>query len=139
MIICTVKICKVTIPRFNLLLVLYVYRKPVIFKCLNSEDHKHFYLIFVCLFYSVTLSTPKKHTIKHTHAPTHTHTHTGRPKPGVPRIVKSPLDNIKREIVILKKLDHPNVVRLFEVLDDPNEDELILGKFLQSVVPLVEI
>jgi len=40
----------------------------------------------------------------------------------------SPLDNIGREIAILKKLDHPNVVKLIEVLDDPNEDELILGK-----------
>jgi len=40
----------------------------------------------------------------------------------------SPLDNIGREIAILKKLDHPNVVKLIEVLDDPKEDELILGK-----------
>ena len=41
--------------------------------------------------------------------------------------VKSPLDNIHREIAILKKLDHPNVVKLIEVLDDPREDELIMG------------
>lgn len=39
---------------------------------------------------------------------------------------KGPLDDVRREIAILKKLDHPNVVRLFEVLDDPQEDELIL-------------
>jgi [calcium/calmodulin-dependent protein kinase] kinase len=43
---------------------------------------------------------------------------------------KDPLDDIKREIAILKKLDHPNVVKLTEVLDDPREDELILGEWL---------
>ena len=42
---------------------------------------------------------------------------------------KGPLDNVRREIAILKKLDHPNVVKLYEVLDDPQEDELILGGF----------
>lgn len=44
--------------------------------------------------------------------------------------VNSPLDNVHREIAILKKLDHPNVVKLIEVLDDPREDELIMGKSL---------
>jgi [calcium/calmodulin-dependent protein kinase] kinase len=29
-------------------------------------------------------------------------------------------EDIKREIAIMKKLLHPNVLRLFEVLDDPN-------------------
>lgn len=28
-------------------------------------------------------------------------------------------EDIKREIAIMKKLLHPNVLRLFEVLDDP--------------------
>ncbi|KAF3427233.1 hypothetical protein E2986_13757, partial [Frieseomelitta varia] len=39
------------------------------------------------------------------------------------------LDNIGqvyREIALLKKLDHPNVVKLVEVLDDPDEDNLYL-------------
>ena len=44
--------------------------------------------------------------------------------------MKSPLDNVHREIAILKKLDHPNVVKLIEVLDDPREDELIMGKWV---------
>ncbi|XP_031570435.1 calcium/calmodulin-dependent protein kinase kinase 1-like isoform X2 [Actinia tenebrosa] len=36
------------------------------------------------------------------------------------------LENLQREIAILKKVDHPNVVRLYEVLDDPAEDNLYL-------------
>ena len=43
---------------------------------------------------------------------------------------KDPLAGIYREIAILKKLDHPNVVRLLEVMDDPQEDEIILGECL---------
>jgi [calcium/calmodulin-dependent protein kinase] kinase len=39
------------------------------------------------------------------------------------------LDRVYKEIAILKKLDHQNVVKLIEVLDDPNEDYLCLGKF----------
>ncbi|KAI5726039.1 hypothetical protein M8J77_023179 [Diaphorina citri] len=38
----------------------------------------------------------------------------------------NPLDKVYREIAILKKLDHPNVVKLVEVLDDPYEDNLYL-------------
>ncbi|KAK9876094.1 hypothetical protein WA026_011202 [Henosepilachna vigintioctopunctata] len=37
-----------------------------------------------------------------------------------------PLAKVYREIAILKKLDHPNVVKLIEVLDDPSEDCLYL-------------
>lgn len=38
----------------------------------------------------------------------------------------SPLDRVYREIAVLKKLDHPNVVKLIEVLDDPLEDSLYM-------------
>lgn len=38
----------------------------------------------------------------------------------------SPLERVYREIAVLKKLDHPNVVKLFEVLDDPMEDSLYM-------------
>jgi len=31
------------------------------------------------------------------------------------------------EIAILKKLDHPNVVKLIEVLDDPEQDNLYMA------------
>ncbi len=52
----------------------------------------------------------------------------GRGRPGM-KARPTPWDNIGREIAILKKLDHPNVVKLYEVLDDPHQDELILGKY----------
>lgn len=38
----------------------------------------------------------------------------------------NPLDKVYREIAVLKKLDHSNVVKLIEVLDDPDEDHLYL-------------
>lgn len=31
-----------------------------------------------------------------------------------------------REVAVLKKLDHPNVVNLYEVIDDPAIDQLYL-------------
>ncbi|XP_044314745.1 uncharacterized protein LOC108041322 isoform X1 [Drosophila rhopaloa] len=43
-----------------------------------------------------------------------------------PRKATSPLDRVYREIAVLKKLDHPNVVKLIEVLDDPLEDSLYM-------------
>ena len=52
-----------------------------------------------------------------------------RPK-GRPAPAHDPLSDIKKEIAILKKVDHPNVVKLVEVLDDPNEDDMVLGMYL---------
>ncbi|GAB0091652.1 calcium/calmodulin-dependent protein kinase kinase 1 [Sergentomyia squamirostris] len=46
--------------------------------------------------------------------------------PRGPRKTTSPLDRVYKEIAVLKKLDHPNVVKLIEVLDDPLEDSLYL-------------
>ncbi|KAF5305423.1 hypothetical protein FQR65_LT18699 [Abscondita terminalis] len=40
--------------------------------------------------------------------------------------ILTPLQRVYREIAVLKKLDHPNVVKLVEVLDDPEEDQLYL-------------
>ncbi|XP_026666582.1 probable serine/threonine-protein kinase dyrk2 isoform X2 [Ceratina calcarata] len=49
----------------------------------------------------------------------------GRMAPGKKGAV-NPLAKVYREIALLKKLDHPNVVKLVEVLDDPDEDNLYL-------------
>ena len=66
------------------------------------------------------------------------------------RLIKkaeNPLDKVYREIAILKKVDHPNVVKLVEVVDDPKEDNLYMtfellekGEVLEipSDIPLTE-
>ena len=36
------------------------------------------------------------------------------------------LDEVYQEIEIMKKLHHPNVITVFEVIDDPNSDKLYL-------------
>jgi len=41
--------------------------------------------------------------------------------------ISHPLERVHREIAVLKKLDHPNVVKLVEVLDDPAQDNLYMG------------
>ncbi len=46
------------------------------------------------------------------------------------------MERIYREIAILKKLDHPNIVKLVEVLDDPAEDKLYMGKHPGGKHPL---
>lgn len=40
----------------------------------------------------------------------------------------SPLDLVRSEVAILKKLNHRNVIKLYEVLDDPNDDSLYMGR-----------
>ncbi|XP_023941983.2 calcium/calmodulin-dependent protein kinase kinase 1 isoform X2 [Bicyclus anynana] len=56
--------------------------------------------------------------------------------PGPP---PDPLQRVYREIAVLKKLDHPNVVKLVEVLDDPAEDQLYLVFQLLEGGPVIEI
>lgn len=46
---------------------------------------------------------------------------------GKPR--EDPLQKVYREIAIMKKLDHPNVVKLVEVLNDQEADYLYMGRF----------
>uniref|UniRef100_A0A8D2N716 calcium/calmodulin-dependent protein kinase n=1 Tax=Zonotrichia albicollis TaxID=44394 RepID=A0A8D2N716_ZONAL len=49
---------------------------------------------------------------------------------------RGPIEQVYQEIAILKKLDHPNVVKLVEVLDDPSEDHLYMGN---CPLPVMEI
>jgi serine/threonine protein kinase len=38
------------------------------------------------------------------------------------------LDLIRGEVAILKKLNHPNIVKLYEVLDIADGDSMYMGK-----------
>jgi len=52
-----------------------------------------------------------------------------RKKPSANSSRRSTADPVKvllREIAIMKKLDHPNVLRLIEAMDDPDKDKLYL-------------
>ncbi|XP_025919445.1 calcium/calmodulin-dependent protein kinase kinase 1 isoform X3 [Apteryx rowi] len=51
----------------------------------------------------------------------------------------APLDRVYQEIAILKKLDHVNVVKLIEVLDDPAEDNLYMVFDLLRKGPVMEV
>ncbi|XP_054851892.1 calcium/calmodulin-dependent protein kinase kinase 2 isoform X1 [Eublepharis macularius] len=52
---------------------------------------------------------------------------------------KGPIEQVYQEIAILKKLDHPNVVKLVEVLDDPSEDHLYMVFELMKKGPVMEV
>uniref|UniRef100_A0A8C0BUK2 Calcium/calmodulin dependent protein kinase kinase 1 n=1 Tax=Buteo japonicus TaxID=224669 RepID=A0A8C0BUK2_9AVES len=51
----------------------------------------------------------------------------------------APLDRVYQEIAILKKLDHVNIVKLIEVLDDPAEDNLYMVTFPLPNRPVMEV
>ncbi|XP_072325249.1 calcium/calmodulin-dependent protein kinase kinase 1 isoform X2 [Scyliorhinus torazame] len=51
----------------------------------------------------------------------------------------APLERVYQEIAILKKLDHPNIVKLVEVLDDSTEDQLHMVFELMSKGPVMEV
>ena len=51
--------------------------------------------------------------------------------------MKTPLDQVYAEISILKKLKHPHIVRLHEVYDDENSDDLCMVFELMSRGPVM--
>ena len=46
---------------------------------------------------------------------------------------KNQLENVLMEIAIMKKLEHPNLIQLHEVLDDDENDKLYMGKKRPSI------
>lgn len=42
------------------------------------------------------------------------------------RRLKTALENVKKEIAIMKKLIHNNIIRLFEVIENPDYDKIYL-------------
>ncbi|XP_074153879.1 calcium/calmodulin-dependent protein kinase kinase 1 [Sminthopsis crassicaudata] len=56
-----------------------------------------------------------------------------------PAVPPAPLDRVYQEIAILKKLDHVNIVKLIEVLDDPAEDNLYMVFDLLQKGPVMEV
>ena len=47
------------------------------------------------------------------------------------------LDNVKKELAIWKKLDHENVVHLYEIIDDPDKDKLYMVSELVDGGPVM--
>ncbi|KAM7310901.1 calcium/calmodulin-dependent protein kinase kinase 2 [Ixodes scapularis] len=61
------------------------------------------------------------------------------PRRGRSNSTTNPLDQVYHEIAVLKKLNHPNIVKLVEVLDDPDSDNLyMVFEFLEKG-PVIEI
>ncbi|ETN36870.1 uncharacterized protein HMPREF1541_07857 [Cyphellophora europaea CBS 101466] len=52
--------------------------------------------------------------------------HRGVAGGSMDEVTPNSVDLIKEEIAIMKKLNHPNLVSLIEVLDDPSEDSLYM-------------
>lgn len=45
-----------------------------------------------------------------------------------PRLVSlTALDKALKELAIMKKMHHPNVVRCYEIMDDASQDEMFMG------------
>ncbi|CAD6908642.1 unnamed protein product [Tilletia controversa] len=61
------------------------------------------------------------------------------PPPRASTLETDPLFLIRHEIAILKKLNHPNVVKLYEVLDDPSQDSLYMVFESCSNGPVIEV
>nr|XP_057943761.1 calcium/calmodulin-dependent protein kinase kinase 1 isoform X1 [Doryrhamphus excisus] len=95
----------------------------------NEDDDKHYAMKLVS----------KKKLMKQCGFPR-------RPPPRGPKAVQGeqpkflgPLERVYQEIAILKKLDHVNIVKLVEVLDDPAEDNLHMVFELMRKGPVMEV
>ncbi len=43
------------------------------------------------------------------------------------KVARTELQNVEREIALMKKMRHPHMVELYEVIDDTEHDRLLLG------------
>lgn len=43
-------------------------------------------------------------------------------------------EDVLREISIMKKLSHKNVIQLYEVINDPSDDRLYMSTYLNSIL-----
>ena len=50
---------------------------------------------------------------------------------------KDQLQNVLMEIAIMKKLQHPNLVRLHEVIDDDENDKLYMGNYSSLLMSIL--
>jgi [calcium/calmodulin-dependent protein kinase] kinase len=41
--------------------------------------------------------------------------------------VKDALADVKREVAVMKKISHPNLISLHEVIENPDQDKIIMG------------
>jgi len=51
---------------------------------------------------------------------------------GPSNVMNSTMNNIRKEIAIMKRCRHANIVRLVEIIDDPKEDKIYMSKSMQS-------
>eukprot|EP00047_Mylnosiga_fluctuans_P001939 m.222497 g.222497 ORF g.222497 m.222497 type:complete len:456 (-) comp10774_c0_seq1:471-1838(-) len=49
------------------------------------------------------------------------------------------MQDLKREVAVLKKLSHPNIVRLFEVIDDSSHDTIYMIFELMPMGPVMDL
>lgn len=52
---------------------------------------------------------------------------------------RSAYDSVKEELKVLQKLEHPNIIYLHEIIDDPDKDELYLVTEYHSKGSLGEV
>ena len=54
-------------------------------------------------------------------------------------VYKSAFDNVIREIAIMKKLNHQNICRIYEIINDPKDPNIYLGILIHKYFKIVLI